>query len=206
MMKRNDVRVGQRPTSGLLLGACLLVAGPACAQGDNLGNHSATQNLSLNDFDIRLRPAADGNHGLGYYGGGKLWNGQNVDGPVLFGYTSGVLGTNQGGTRTSVLTWNSQGRVGIGTSTPSLLLHLLKSDTPAIRMEQTNTGGFTAQTWDIGSNEANFFVRDLTGGSRLPFRIRPGAPTSAVDISASGNVGIGTSSPQARLHVAGSAK
>ena len=41
------------------------------------------------------------------------------------------------------------------------------------------------------SNDANFFVRDVTGGSRLPFRIRPGAPTSSIDISASGNVGIG---------------
>src|SRR5439155_3561427 len=60
-------------------------------------------------------------------------------------------------------------------------------------------GGFTAQTWDIAGNEANFFVRDVTGGSRLPFRIRPGAPTSSIDINASGNVGVGTSSPELRL-------
>jgi hypothetical protein len=69
------------------------------------------------------------------------------------------------------------------------------SDTPAIRMEQNNSGGFTAQTWDMAGNEANFFVRDVTSGSRLPFRIRPGAPTSSIDISASGNVGVGTASP-----------
>jgi hypothetical protein len=73
-----------------------------------------------------------------------------------------------------------------------LSLHIAKSDTPAARLEQTTAGGFTAQTWDVAGNEANFFVRDVTGGSRLPFRIRPGAPTSAVDIAASGNVGIGT--------------
>src|SRR6185295_8366290 len=60
-----------------------------------------------------------------------------------------------------------------------------------------NAGGFTAQTWDVAGNEANFFVRDVTGGSRLPFRIRPGAPTSSVDISADGDVGIGTASPNA---------
>ncbi len=35
----------------------------------------------------------------------------------------------------------------------------------------------------------------MTGGSRLPFRIRPGAPTSSIDISASGSVGVGTASP-----------
>ena len=75
------------------------------------------------------------------------------------------------------------------------------TDTPAIRLDQSNAGGFTAQTWDIGGNEANFFVRDTTGGSRLPFRIRPGAPTSSIDIAASGNVGIGTASPTAKLFV-----
>ena len=77
-------------------------------------------------------------------------------------------------------------------------VHANTTDTPAIRLEQNNTGGFTAQTWDIAGNEANFFVRDVSSGSRLPFRIRPGAPTSSLDISASGNVGIGTGSP-ARL-------
>ena len=69
------------------------------------------------------------------------------------------------------------------------------NNTPAIRLEQNNSGGFTAQTWDIGGNEANFFVRDLTGGSKLSFRIRPGAPSSSLDIAANGNVGIGTGSP-----------
>jgi len=71
---------------------------------------------------------------------------------------------------------------------------------PAMRLEQNSSGGFTAQTWDVGANEANFFVRDVTGGSRLPFRIRPGAPTSSIDINASGNVGVGTASPTERLH------
>ena len=78
---------------------------------------------------------------------------------------------------------------------PGLNIHISTGDTPAQRFEQTSASGFTAQTWDIGANEANFFVRDLTGGSRLPFRIRPGAPTSSIDINASGNVGIGTASP-----------
>jgi len=89
----------------------------------------------------------------------------------------------------------STGKVGLRTATPVLDLHISTSDTPAQRLEQTNAGGFTAQTWDVGANEANFFVRDVTGGSRLPFRIRPGAPTSSIDINASGNVGVGTASP-----------
>ncbi|HEY0783260.1 MAG TPA: hypothetical protein VGE98_12445, partial [Thermoanaerobaculia bacterium] len=91
---------------------------------------------------------------------------------------------------------DSTGRVGFGTSTPVLFLHENKSDTPSLRFEQNASGGFTAQTWDVAGNEANFFVRDVTGGSRLPLRIRPGAPTSSIDINASGMVGFGTASPE----------
>src|SRR5262249_3983544 len=98
---------------------------------------------------------------------------------------------------------DSGGRVGLRTATPVLDLHVNTNNTPAMRYEQNNSGGFNAQTWDIGANEANFFVRDVTSGSRLPFRIRPGAPTSSIDIAASGNVGIGTASPTARLDITG---
>jgi hypothetical protein len=96
---------------------------------------------------------------------------------------------------------DSTGRVGFRTSTPNLDLHINTSNTPAHRFEQNSSGGFTAQTWDVAGNEANFFVRDVTGGSRLPFRIRPGAPTSSIDIAATGFVGIGTASPSSNLHV-----
>jgi hypothetical protein len=99
---------------------------------------------------------------------------------------------------------DSTGRVGFRTSTPVLDLHVNTSNTPAMRLEQNNSGGFSAQTWDVAGNEANFFVRDVTGGSRLPFRIRPGAPTSSIDINASGKVGVGTASPSEQLHVLGS--
>jgi hypothetical protein len=95
------------------------------------------------------------------------------------------------------------GDIGIGTATPAFDVHVQRTDPPGMRLDQTNAGGFTAQTWDVAGNEANFFVRDVTGGSLLPFRIRPGAPTSSLDISASGNIGIGTASPAARLDVNG---
>jgi hypothetical protein len=113
--------------------------------------------------------------------------------------------TIEAGATTNSVFVDSTGRVGFRTSTPVLDAHIATSNTPGIRLEQNNTGGFTAQTWDIAGNEANFFVRDVTGGSLLPFRIRPGAPTSSVDISADGDVGIGTGSPNnAKLDVSSS--
>ncbi len=92
------------------------------------------------------------------------------------------------GAPTNSFVMDSSGRIGLRTSTPALDLHINTGNTPAIRLEQNNGSGFTAQTWDIGANEANFFIRDLTAGSRLPFRIRPGAPTSSLDIGADGLV------------------
>ena len=109
--------------------------------------------------------------------------------------------TIEAGSTTNSIFIDSTGRVGFRSSTPVLDLHVNTSNTPGIRLEQNNTGGFTAQTWDIAGNEANFFVRDVTSGSRLSFRIRPGAPTSSIDISADGDVGIGTGSPQVKLDV-----
>lgn len=109
--------------------------------------------------------------------------------------------TVEAGAATNSIYVDSTGRLGLRTSTPVLDVHVATSNTPGIRLEQNNAGGFTAQTWDIAGNEANFFVRDVTGGSRLPFRIRPGAPTSSVDIGADGQVGVGTASATAKLHV-----
>lgn len=95
------------------------------------------------------------------------------------------------------------GRIGLGTSTPVAEIHIKDGDTPTLRLEQDGTSGFTPQIFDVAANETNFFVRDATNGSTLPFRIRPGAPTSAIDVAADGDVGLGTTSPDAALHTIG---
>lgn len=71
-------------------------------------------NVSTNNYDIYLRGGTDVNHGLGWYGSGKLFGTTNPDGPVLYGYGGGALGIMAGGAQ-SVLTWTSAGNVGIGT-------------------------------------------------------------------------------------------
>lgn len=93
------------------------------------------------------------------------------------------------------------GRIGIRTSTPSTEIHAVDGDTPTLRLQQDGSSGFAPQTWDVAGNETNFFIRDVTNGSTLPFRIRPGAPTSAIDVTASGNVGIGDTSADASLNI-----
>lgn len=93
------------------------------------------------------------------------------------------------------------GRVGLGTSTPVVELHIKDSDTPSVRLEQDSSGGWSPQTWDVAGNESNFFIRDATNGSRLPFRIQPSTPSSTLCLKSTGKVGIGTWSPDYALEV-----
>ena len=152
---------------------------------------STSAGFATNNWQIRANSSASGGGSfLAFVDQGGTGNSET--GTIVFEVDAGAPANS--------LRVSSVGNVGVGTANPVLDVSVNTTDTPAIRLEQNNSGGFTAQTWDIGANEANFFVRDVTSGSRLPLRIRPGAATSSIDISADGNVGIGTASPVVRLH------
>ncbi len=95
---------------------------------------------------------------------------------------------------------DSSGRIGLGTSTPLTDLHTVNGNTPAFRLDQDGSGGFAAQIWDMGGNETEWFVRNTTD-FQLPLRIRPQAPSNSLTIGTDGNVGLGTFSPAASLHL-----
>ena len=154
---------------------------------------STTAGFPNNNWQLRANDSGGGSNLFGIVDQGATGNSE----------TGTIVVAVEAGANANSIRVGSNSKVGFRTATPVLDMHANTTDTPAIRLEQNNSGGFTAQTWDIAGNEANFFVRDVTSGSRLPFRIRPGAPTSSLDISASGNVGIATGSPGAPLDVSG---
>ncbi|HEX3250637.1 MAG TPA: tail fiber domain-containing protein [Pyrinomonadaceae bacterium] len=179
-----------------------------CVDGENFGfdtirvkenntriqfdDTSTSAGFPNENWQIRANDSGSGGTNfLGFVDQGATGNSET--GTVVFAVNSGALANS--------LRVGSNSKVGLRTATPVLDIHANTTDTPAIRLEQNNTGGFTAQTWDMAGNEANFFVRDVTSGSRLPFRIRPGAPTSSIDIAASGAVGVGTASPSTRMDI-----
>lgn len=135
------------------------------------------------------------------------------------------------GAPTNSIFLNSSGNLGLGTGSPTVEVHVADGDSPTLRLEQNNSAGFASQTWDLVGNETNFFVRDVTNASSLPFRIRPGSKTSSIDIKSNevvindesndvdfrvegdvddhlffvdagaDKVGIGTDAPNQRLHI-----
>ncbi|QBF81861.1 tail fiber domain-containing protein [Shewanella maritima] len=109
--------------------------------------------------------------------------------------------TIEAGAQSHAIYVDDGGRVGLGTSTPVVELQVVDGDSPTLRLEQDGSSGFTAQTWDIAGNETNFFVRDVTNGSKLPFKIKPNAPTNSLFVDSNGDIGLGTQSPKADLHV-----
>ena len=106
------------------------------------------------------------------------------------------------GARNDSLFISSNGNIGMGTSTPLVNLEIKTGNTPSIRLSQDGSSGFSAQAWDLGGNESNFFIRDVTNGSNLPFRITPSAPNSSIYVAADGDVGFRTATPDGQLDIA----
>ena len=127
-------------------------------------------------------------------GGANYFAIEDIDGG------SRIFRVNAGAPESSLLV-DDTGHIGLGTSNPSVDLHILSGNSPTVRLAQDGSQGFAPQTWDVSGNETNFFIRDATNGSQLPFRIRPNAPTNALFVESNGDVAIGSSSPQADLHV-----
>jgi hypothetical protein len=91
---------------------------------------------------------------------------------------------------------DSSGNVGIGTSSPAHVLHLASS-APNLRIEDTD-GGYADINVDAGSIE----LRSDQGNTQATSTLKMFVDGSeAMRIDSSGRVGIGTSSPDALLHV-----
>jgi len=92
--------------------------------------------------------------------------------------------------------------VGFNTSSPLVNLHVKAGNSPTLRLEQDQSSGFSAQSWDVGGNETNFFVRDVTNSSTLPLRISAGASNASIFIANDGDIGFETTTPDGLFDIA----
>jgi len=105
---------------------------------------------------------------------------------------------------TSVFYIEDGGNVGIGTTSPSEILHL-ESTAPKIKLSnsQAPTGYFTTLEQNYSYNGPSFAINSVSGATT---RILLGRYANNVSIlpTGTGNVGIGTTNPSQKLDVAGS--
>lgn len=173
-----------------------------CANGENFGfdtlrfkennvrlkfiDTSSTSSFPGRDWQITINDSING--GANYFAiedvdGSKVPFKINADAP------------------NNTLNMSSQGNIGFGTANPLVNLHTTDGNSPTLRLEQDGSSGFTSQTWDVGGNESNFFVRDTTHGGNIPFRIEPNTPFHAFHLKKNGALGLGTGTPDMALDI-----
>jgi len=115
----------------------------------------------------------------------------------FFGSTTSLLGDDD-------FSWdNTNKRLGIGTSSPAVQLHVAGTGAPDIRVQDLDG---TNQFINIGHNNGNttYVSRNNTSfGTHVFYGANGSATTERMRIASTGSVGIGTSSPGTTLDVVG---
>ncbi|MFZ1752667.1 MAG: hypothetical protein WBO46_23075 [Caldilineaceae bacterium] len=186
----------------------LIVQGSICAGFDCVNGESfGFDTLRLKENNLRIKAQDTSNSGSfpsrdwqitfndSSNGGANKFSIDDIDG----GRTPFTI---EAGAPSHSLYVDDGGRIGLGTNAPVVEVHVVDGDTPTLRLQQDGSSGFGQLTWDVAGNETNFFIRDATNGSKLPFKIFPNAPTNSLVVEGTtGDIGVGIQSPTASLHV-----
>ena len=95
--------------------------------------------------------------------------------------------------------WIGTNGVGFGTSIPQADLHVVSNLTEKLRLQDVGSGA----DWSliVATHGMGWFDRDGSGGGTFPFAILEGAPDDAWVLTGAGDVGMGTATPDASLHI-----
>ena len=143
------------------------------------------------------------NYGLGWYGTGRQFANTSIDGPVLYGNAGGALGSYNGTTQTSALRWNAAGQVGVGSvdlagmdATSKLVLQGNDSTAPPKQLTIRGLSDTNKRLYLGYNTSSNYGALQAYSGVSTT--------TNLLLNPSGGNVGIGTTTPGAKLHIGGS--
>ena len=129
-------------------------------------------------------------------GGIQLASGDNANYVQSLGAKDFQISTNS----SEKLRVTSAGNVGIGTSSPGSLLELRKNEATRLRLTRTNAVSNYCQIEAAGSNSEQLTITTDPTGQGSGFIAFENNGSERMRLDSSGNVGIGTNSPVARLH------
>lgn len=122
--------------------------------------------------------------------------------------------TRTNGTPVDAMAIDGAGKVGIGTTSPSELLHLNGGTSSRLRLDRINTGGESQiffrnasgdAIFEVGLNDDatnSFHFRDGDANVNV-FTVKDGATANSLVVHTGGNVGVGTATPAQKLSVSG---
>jgi hypothetical protein len=151
-------------------------------------------NVRINDKDMWLRGGADVNHGIGWYGPGKPFATKGLDGPVLFGFSGGALGTTNGGQRMA-LRWDSAGNVEVDGAIRAGNSDIYFTETNHNHTGTGNAAGFAAIENSVNFGALMILGRTMGSGNALNRTVKlwdsleVNGPLSVLgNITATGNI------------------
>ena len=170
------------------------------ASGDSQMRLFASGTGSSDDSILRLQIGGTSANNYIYFGDSDDSNA----GQIRYSHGSNFMSVHTNASE--VLRIDSSGNVGVGTSSPSALIHAnLAAENGSIAQfglsGQTNNQSFIIKADD---SDSLFTFRFGSSNSTYPaVRFNMGADAEAMRIDSSGNVGIGTTSPDGKLSVTG---
>lgn len=166
---------------------------------------SFNNGLRLNKTDVYLVGASDINHGIGWYGVGRRFADTEPDGPVVYGYSGGALGTLREGVSTNIaLAWNSDRAVMIPGALNIDGLQYMNDHDIQFRHDPYHGLGWYGAGKLYAGYDLNGPALYGNGGGVLGTRTGS-TDTGVLYWNSSSQVGIGTTSPNAKLTVNGTA-
>lgn len=128
-------------STSITTGALNVSGGAGISKRLNVGTSISLQGGATSGNDIYLKSNTDTNHGLGWYGTAKTYAGVAVDGPVLYGFSGGILGSMISGAAITANWSSTQFRIQVTTTSTNTTTGALRVDGGAGIAENVNAGG-----------------------------------------------------------------